>query len=140
MDKVVVIQGAGMDMRGKVQVEIFGPDTLEEINTRIEREASELGLGVVIFQSNDEAETVAYLESLPEGQFIGGVINPSGFTALKGALPEAIAGTGLAFFEVHASNPSSRDIHSTILPVCQGGICGFGYAGYGLALRAIKER
>ena len=46
MTKVLVIQGAGMNMRGKAQVEIFGPDTLEEINEQVNGYAEGLGLDV----------------------------------------------------------------------------------------------
>ena len=138
MPKVVVVQGAGMDQRGKVQVEIFGPETLDEINARIANDAAACGLEVEIYQSNDEDETVAFLEALNASDFVAGIINPSGFTATTGALPGTIAEIGFPFYEVHASNPSARDVKSTILPVCKGGVCGFGYAGYGVALRSIS--
>ena len=139
MPKVVVIQGAGMDQRGKVQVEIFGPETLDEINARIAADAAECGLEIEVFQSNDEAETTAFVERCGNGEFVAGIINPSGFTATEGSLPDAIAKIDILFYEVHAFNPSSRDIKSTILPVCKGGVCGFGYAGYGVALRSISS-
>ena len=138
MPKVIVIQGAGMDQRGRVQVEIFGPETLDEINARIAQDASACGLEVEFFQSNDEAETVAFLQGLDPEAYVAGIINPSGFTATQGELPATIADLGISFYEVHASNPSARDIKSTILPVCKGGVCGFGYAGYGVALRTIS--
>ena len=95
-------------------------------------------LEVEVFQSNDEGKTVACVERLGSGEFVAGIINPSGFTATEGPLPRAIAELEIPFYEVHASNPSSRDIKSTILPVCKGGVCGFGYAGYGVALRSIS--
>jgi 3-dehydroquinate dehydratase-2 len=138
MAKVVVIQGAGMDQRGKVQIEIFGPDTLDQINARIEADALACGLEVDVFQSNDEAETVAFIEGLKDQEYIAGIINPSGFTASEGPLPAAIAALDIPFFEVHASNPAARGVNSAILPACKGGVCGFGYAGYGLALRSIR--
>ena len=139
MDKVVVIQGAGMDQRGKVQIEVFGPDTLDQINARIEADAAEAGFQVEIYQSNDEVETVTYLAGLDAGDYVAGIINPSGFTTTDGPLPEAIEKFGVPFYEVHASNPSVRGVHSTILAKCKGGVCGFGYAGYGVALRSIRS-
>lgn len=138
MSKVVVVQGAGMDQRGKVQIEIFGPETLDEINARIAEDAAAAGLEVEIFHSNDEEETVAYLKSLDETAYVAGIINPSGFTASEGPLPATIEEMNIPFYEVHASNPSARDVRSRILPVCKGGVCGFGYAGYGVALRSIS--
>lgn len=139
MAKVVVIQGAGMDQRGKVQIEIFGPDTLDEINARIEADAAACGLEVELFQSNDEAETVAFIAGLSAREFAAGIINPSGFTTSEGPIPAAIAALDIPFYEVHASNPSARDVKSAILPVCKGGVCGFGYQGYGVALRSISS-
>ena len=58
MSKVLVIQGAGMNMRGKSQVEIFGTDTLEQINEQIKGYAEGLGVDVELFHSNVEGEVV----------------------------------------------------------------------------------
>ncbi len=138
MRKVAVVQGAGMDVRGKVQVEIFGPDTLDAINARITRAAAAVELSVEIFQSNDEAATIAWIQELGAQDFVAAIINPAGFTATEGRLPQAIADSAIPFYEVHASNPTAREVRSRILPVCVGGVCGFGYAGYGLALQAIR--
>ena len=137
--KVVVIQGAGMDQRGKVQIEIFGPQTLEQINEQIKQAAASSNLQVEIFQSNDEVETVKFIKALEADEYVAGVINPSGFTPTTGPLPQAIADTTFPFYEVHASNPHARGVKSTILPVCKGGICGFGYAGYGMVLQAVAQ-
>ena len=138
MQKVAILQGAGMDMRGKVQIDIFGPDTLDVINARIVRDAAAVDLLADVFQSNDEAEAVAWIQGLHAQEYVAGIINPSGFTATDGLLPETIAASQVPFYEVHASNPSARDVRSKILPVCVGGVCGFGYAGYGVALRSIR--
>ena len=54
MSKVLVIQGAGMNMRGKAQVEIFGPATLDEIDEQIRGYAEALGVDVELFHSNIE--------------------------------------------------------------------------------------
>ncbi|HEY6598595.1 MAG TPA: type II 3-dehydroquinate dehydratase [Pseudomonadales bacterium] len=138
MKRVLVIQGAGMDQRGKVQVDIFGPETLAEINAQIERHGARLGLDVEIFQSNDATEVCAKLNAA-RGKFAALIINPAGFTVMEGPLPNAIVQLGFPAYEVHASNPSARGIRSVIQPVCKGAICGFGYRGYAMALAAIKE-
>ena len=110
--KVVVIQGAGMDLRGKVQIEIFGPQTLEQINEQIQQAAASLNLQVDIFQSNNEADTVKYIEGLGADEYVAAIINPSGFTPTTGPLPQAIADTAFPFYEVHASNPHARGVQS----------------------------
>ena len=58
MTKVLVIQGAGMNMRGKAQIEVFGTTTLEQINEQIEAYAEGLGVDVELFHSNIEGEVV----------------------------------------------------------------------------------
>ena len=140
MTKVLVIQGAGMDMRGKSQLEIFGPETIEEINAQILAHARTLGLEVEIFQSNDEDRVVAKLEAADPAEFAALLINPGGFTTTTGPLPEAVQRLAFPAYEVHASNPASRGVKSTLQPVCQGSICGFGYGGYQLCLQAIRNQ
>ena len=137
MNRVLIIQGAGMEQRGTVQVEVFGPETLKEINAQISRQAADLQLDVDIFQSNDERSVVEKLTAVKPGEFVAMIINPAGFTTTTGPLPAAVAAVTFPAYEVHASNPASRGIASTLLPVCRGAICGFGYTGYGLALQAI---
>jgi 3-dehydroquinate dehydratase-2 len=141
MSSVLVIQGAGMDERGKKRVEVFGPETIDQINAQIRQGASDMALTVEIMQSNDVSEVVQLLQSLTPNNapgFVAGVINPAGFTTLTGALPDAISKLPFPMYEVHASNPASRGVISAVLPVCRGAICGFGYTGYQLALQAIK--
>ena len=135
--KVVVIQGAGMDLRGKVQIEIFGPQTLTEINAGIESAAGDCGLDVEFMQSNDENETVKFIQDLDHDTWLAAIINPSGFTTNE-QIAGAISSVEIPFYEVHASNPSARGVVSSIQPVCKGGICGFGYAGYAMVLRQIS--
>ena len=87
--KVLVVQGAGMELRGIENVAVFGPETLDEINADIRARADELGLGVEIFHSNDEAEVVAEIARLA-AEIDAFIINPSGFTVTEGPLPDAI--------------------------------------------------
>jgi 3-dehydroquinate dehydratase len=136
--KVLVVQGAGMALRGKVDVEIFGPETIEEINAGIEAAAASLGMTVDIIQHDDEGDLVAALtDSAADVDAI--VINPSGFTVSDGSLPEVLAGLPVPVFEVHASNPAARGVVSRITPVSRGAVCGFGYDGYRIALEGIRQ-
>ena len=139
MNKVLVSQGAGMDMRGKTQIEIFGPETIDEINALIKTHAKALSLEVEILQSNDEGEVVTRLESIDTSDITAVLINPGGFTTTMGPLPDAVTKLDIPVYEIHASNPAARGVTSTLLPVCKGAICGFGYAGYQLGLLAIKD-
>ena len=140
MGTVLIIQGAGMDQRGTTQVEIFGPETLEQINTQITASALAINLQVDIVQFNDEQALVNKLGAVTPADYIALIINPGGFTTTTGPLPAALEALAIPAYEVHASNPASRGAQSTLAPLCKGAICGFGYAGYGLALQAIREQ
>ncbi|MEC8910151.1 MAG: type II 3-dehydroquinate dehydratase, partial [Chloroflexota bacterium] len=69
MGKVLVIQGAGMNMRGKSQVETFGPMTLEEINEQIEGYAEGLGMDIEVMHSNLEGEVINALYDAHDRDF-----------------------------------------------------------------------
>lgn len=137
--KVLVIQGAGMNMRGKAQLEIFGPTTLEQINAAIEQYARGLEIDVEILQTNIEGEAVNALYEAHERKVDAGIINPAGYSHTSGPLPNAIAQVSFPVVEVHMSNPVARGPVSTILPVCKGSVTGFGVYGYYLALAGLKE-
>ncbi len=139
MTKVLVIQGSGMNMRGKSQVEIFGPTTLDEINEQIEAYAEGLGLEVEVFHSNIEGEVVNALYDAHDRGFDAALINPAGYTAGTGPLRNAITQVSYPVIEVHASNPTARGTISNVLPVCKGAVYGFGVFGYRLALEAVKN-
>ena len=138
--KILVIHGAGMNMRGKAQVEIFGPMTLPEYDAKIGAYAQELGLEVEIFHSNIEGEVINRLFAAHDEGIAGAIINPSGYTRGYPALVAAIGNVGFPTIEVHISNPARRGLASDIAAACVGTVSGFGIAGYALALRGLKER
>ena len=139
MTKVLVIQGAGMNMRGKARVEIFGTNTLDEINEQIRAYAEGLGLEVEPFHSNLEGEVVNALYDAHDREFDAALINPAGYTSGSGLLAGAISQVKFPVIEVHVSNPTSRGTVSTVLPVCKGSVYGFGVYGYRLALEGVKQ-
>lgn len=139
MTKILVIHGAGMDMRGKVQVEVFGRMTLPEYDAAIRGYAAALGIEVEIFHSNLEGEVINRLHAAHEDALVGGaLINPAGFTRGYPALNAAIAGVRFPVIEVHISNPAKRGLVSEVLAAGRGGVSGFGLIGYELALRGLK--
>ncbi|MCH8988441.1 MAG: type II 3-dehydroquinate dehydratase [Chloroflexi bacterium] len=139
MGKVLVIQGAGMNMRGKVQVETFGSMTLDEMNEQILGFAEGLGMDVELFHSNIEGEVVNALYDAHDRDFDAALINPAGYTTVAGPLRGAISQVKFPVIEVHASNPTARGTVSQVLPVCKGAVYGFGVYGYKLALEAVKQ-
>ena len=139
MTKVLVIQGAGMNMRGKSQVEIFGTDTLEQINEQVKGYAEGLGVDVKFVHSNIEGEVINALYEAHENGTDAALMNPAGYTTTTGPIRAAISQVGFPVIEIHASNPTSRGTVSTIQPVCKGSVYGFGVYGYYLALEAVKR-
>ena len=139
MGKVLVIQGAGMNMRGKAQLETFGPMTLGEMNEQIVGYAEELGMDVEMFHSNIEGEVINALYAAHDDDYEAWIINPAGYTTTTGPIKAAIAQVKFPMIEVHASNPTARGTVSQIQPVCKGSVYGFGIYGYKLALEAIKQ-
>jgi 3-dehydroquinate dehydratase II len=139
MAKILIIHGAGMNMRGKVQTEIFGPMTLPQYDERIRGYAAELGLEIEIFHSNIEGEVVNKFYEANDRGFDAALFNPAGFGSGYPALVAAISQVKFPTIEVHISNPIRRGPASQTASVSQGIVAGFGIAGYALALRGVKE-
>jgi 3-dehydroquinate dehydratase-2 len=135
---ILVIHGAGMNMRGKVQTDVFGTLTLPEYDVKIRAYAAALGMQVEIFHSNVEGEVINRLYAAHDDGIDGAIINPDGFTRGYPALVTAISRVRFPTIEVHISNPARRGTHSDIATASQGVIAGFGIIGYDLALRGLK--
>ena len=139
MPKVLIIHGAGINMRGKFQVEIFGTATMEDYSKQIQKYADELEIEIEIFHSNIEGEVIdKFYQSHIDG-FDAAIINPAGYSTGHPALVAAISQVEFPTLEVHISNPAARGNNSEISPVCKGVITGFGLYGYYIGLKAIKE-
>lgn len=137
--KVLVIHGAGMNMRGKVQVEVFGPMTLPQYDEHIRKYAAELKIDVEIFHSNIEGEVINRIYDAHEAGVDGAIINPAGYTTGHPALGAAIAQVKFPTIELHVSNPAKRGAVSDIARVARGSLAGFGVFGYYLALRGLQD-
>jgi len=140
MSKVLVIHGAGMNMRGKVQLDIFGPMTLPEYDEHIRGYAKELGVEVEIFHSNIEGDIVNKLYAANDQGFDAAIFNPAAFGSGYPALVAALSQVKFPTTEVHISNPIRRGPASQTAAVSQSIVAGFGVAGYALALRGIRDR
>jgi 3-dehydroquinate dehydratase II len=139
MAKFLVVHGAGMNMRGKTQIDVFGPMTLADYDAKIRGYAAELGVAVDIFHSNIEGDVINIFYAAQESEVDGAVINPAGFMSGYPALAAAITQVTYPTIEVHISNPARRGTESDISSVVRGVIAGFGVYGYYLALRSLKE-
>jgi 3-dehydroquinate dehydratase-2 len=139
MRKVLIVHGAGMNMRGKAQIDLFGPMTLPEYDERIRQYASELGIEIDIFHSNVEGEVINKFYQAHDRGVDAAIINPAGYTTGYPALMAAIAQVRFPTIELHISNPARRGRESEVARVCRGVVTGFGVFGYYLALRGIRD-
>lgn len=143
MRSILVIHGPNLNLLGKREPSVYGGESLENLNTRLEALAGELGARVTCRQSNAEDEIVAWIQGAP-GENIGAiVINPAGFTHTSVAIRDALLAVALPFIEVHLSNIHAREPfrrHSYLSDAASGVVTGLGPLGYELALRAAIAR
>ena len=139
MTKLLVIHGLGMNMRGKVDVETFGPMTLPEYDQKIGEYAGELGVEVRCFHSNIEGEIANALYDAHGDGTDAILINPAGFTRDATVLVSAMRQVRIPAVEVHMTNPTARGGNSVVLPACKSSVYGFGILGYYLAMKGVLE-
>ena len=135
--KILVIHGPNLNMLGTRESDIYGTKTLEEINESLNSLAAELGVKLVINQSNHEGEIVEIIQKSKGCSAL--VINPAAYTHTSVAIRDAIAAVDLPAIEIHLSNIYKREEFrhkSLISPVASGQVAGFGPDSYLLGLRA----
>ena len=135
--RVLVLHGPNLNLLGRREPSIYGADTLEAINTRLESRARQGGASLVTFQSNFEGELIGRVQQAREDGTDFIIINPAGFTHTSVALRDALAAVKVPFIEVHLSNVFAREPfrhHSFFTDLAVGLICGLGARGYELAL------
>ena len=128
-------------MLGVRQPDIYGRETLADIEAAFRARGDELGLKIDFRQSNVEGELVTWIQEARK-QVGGLVINAAAYTHTSVALLDALSLIDVPIIEVHLSNIYARDSfrhHSYISPVATGVICGLGSVGYLLALDAIVK-
>jgi len=138
---ILVIHGPNLNMLGKREPEVYGNNTLENINNEISSKGSDLGLEVETFQSNHEGAIVEKLQNAM-GKISGLIINPAAFTHTSVAIRDAVLLLNIPIIEVHLSNIYKRESfrHKSMLSdIVTGQIAGLGVIGYILALEAISS-
>ena len=139
---MLVLSGPNLAALGSREPEVYGTLTLADVGEQVATLAGELGMGVELRQTDDEAELVGWLhEAARSGWDV--VLNPAAFTHYSYAVRDACAhlvGTGSRLVEVHLSNPAARESFrhtSVVAGVATGTIAGFGARSYLLALQAL---
>ena len=139
MLNVLVLHGPNLNLLGTREPDVYGTDTLADIDSQLTTLAEELKITIRIKQSNSEEVLIESLHSSRE--WANGVLfNPGAFTHTSVALRDAIAAIDIPVVEVHLSNIHARESfrrESLLAPVCLGSISGFGSQSYMLGLRSL---
>lgn len=141
MGTVLILNGPNLNMLGTRQPEIYGRETLADIEAACRRHAQALGLTLDFRQSNHEGQLVDWVQEA-RGRAAGIVINAGAYTHTSVALLDALLACEVPAVEVHLSNIHQREgfrQHSYVSKAARGMICGFGSHGYLLALDAIAR-
>ena len=141
MKPIFVLNGPNLNLLGLRQPEIYGQETLADVEAGLSGLAAELGLAVDCMQSNHEGQLVDWIQSA-RGVAAGIIINPGAYTHTSIALHDAIKGITVPVIEIHLSNPHKREPFrhkSYVGMAAKGTIAGFGPMSYMLALEAALE-
>ncbi len=139
---VYILNGPNLNLLGKRQPEIYGRQTLADIETLCAGKAQELGLEIVFKQTNSEGELVGLIQEAG-AKACGLILNAAAYTHTSIAIMDALKACDLASVEVHLSNVFAREAFrhkSYVSPAVTGMICGFGAKGYELALEAVSAQ
>ncbi len=138
---IAVLNGPNLNMLGLREPEIYGIQTLDDLETICAETAEELGLAIDFRQTNGEGELITWVQEC-RGRAAGIIVNPAGYSHTSIALMDALHAVDLPVIEVHLSNIHQREAfrhHSYVSQAARGVICGLGFTGYRLALQAIAE-
>lgn len=139
--RVLVIHGPNLNLLGERQPEIYGTQSLADVDAALLAEAKVLGVELHAAQYNGEGEIINALHAARH-EFEGVIVNPGAYAHYAHAIADAIASLCIPVIEVHLTNIAAREPHrrtSVTAGACRGSISGFGIQSYLIALRALVE-
>ncbi|MAM05797.1 MAG: type II 3-dehydroquinate dehydratase [Flavobacteriales bacterium] len=140
--KILIVNGVNLNMLGKRETDLYGEETLKDLENRLF--SLESGADLHFFQSNSEEEIIEKIHSHKNEKYDYGIFNFGAHTHTNIAIRDAILSVKLPFYEVHISNIYAREEfrhHSFFSDIAIGSIVGFGLDGYEFALqKIIKEK
>lgn len=139
--RVLVIHGPNLNLLGEREPEIYGTQTLADIDASIATLARELDIEVRCVQHNSEGAIVDELHAA-RSAYDAVVINPGAYSHYSYAIADAVSAIRIPVVEAHLSNIAAREVFrrtSVVAAACKGSIAGFGAESYGLALRAAVD-
>ena len=139
MKPIYVLNGPNLNMLGLREPQVYGSETLADVEARCAARAKALGFSIVFTQSNIEGELVTLIQDA-RTRACGIVLNAGAYTHTSIALHDALRAVEVPAVEVHLSNVHKREEfrhHSVIAAAVNGVICGFGSHSYELGIEAI---
>lgn len=140
MNPIYVLNGPNLNMLGLREPQVYGPETLADVEAICVAAGERLGFPVVFRQSNIEGELVTWIQEA-RARSCGIVLNAGAYTHTSIALHDALKAADMPAVEVHLSNVHKREEfrhHSVIAAAVSGVICGFGSHSYVLGIEAIS--
>ena len=137
--KIAVINGPNLNLLGVREPEVYGRETLADVERSLRAVAAETGDEVECIQHNGEGQLIDAIHAL-RGRADGALINAGAYSHNSLAIRDALTGIKLPFVEVHISNVFAREPerrHSMLAPAAVGLVCGLGVYGYEVALRGL---
>lgn len=141
MKTIAIINGPNINRLGMREPDVYGLETLEDLEERLTSEASTLSVAVQFYQSNHEGDLVDLFGKLADANIAGVILNGAAYTHTSVALRDAISASGLRVVEVHISNIYAREDfrkNSYTAAVAVGVITGLGLNGYSYALSHLS--
>ncbi|MBQ9949635.1 MAG: type II 3-dehydroquinate dehydratase [Clostridia bacterium] len=139
--KILVVNGANLNMLGTREPHIYGTNSLSELESNLLACASEKGVQLDFFQSNSEGEIINKIHGA-YGNADAIIINAGAYSHYSYAIRDALSAVAIPAVEVHISNVYKREEfrhNSVIAPVCCGTITGLGMYGYVAALNYLCD-
>ena len=142
MTPILLLNGPNLNLLGTREPQVYGHETLADVEAMVKQVGAARGAAVDCFQSNHEGALIDRIHAARLDGTRAIVINPGGLTHTSVALRDALAGVAIPFVEVHVSNVHAREPfrhRSYLSPIAAGVIVGFGVAGYAMALNAMLD-
>lgn len=137
--RIAVLNGPNLNLLGTREPALYGSDTLADIETRLRAVAADLRVDLEFSQHNGEGALIDAIQGL-RGRAQGALINAGAYSHTSLALRDAFAAVAIPYVEVHLTNIYAREPerrHSILAGGARAMVCGFGAAGYELALRGL---
>ncbi len=137
--RVAVLNGPNLNLLGTREPDVYGSETLADVERRLREVASELTIEIEFAQHNGEGELIDCIHAL-RGRAQGAVINAGAYSHTSLAIRDAFTSVQIPFVEMHITNVYGREPErrrSALAPAARAVICGFGTYGYELALRGL---